>query len=167
MKTSKYRTPGITAAAVVLGSALAAAAVGSSTAPAQTEHAPAARTLHLVERGGGLKVVDNPPKARHQYDFSAGDIVTVTRDITTPRGGRVGSLRLVCIATDATTQQCNGTETFPAGTLELAGTSAPHPTTTVAVIGGTGVYAGAHGTSVSGDRKTNADIADQTVTLLP
>lgn len=167
MKSGMNRVAAVATVAIVFSGALAAAAIGSITATAQTNHALAARTLHLVEKGGGLKVVDNPPKARHQYDFSAGDIVIVARDITTARGSRVGSLRLVCIATSATTQQCSGTETLPAGTLELAGTSAPRPTTSVAVIGGTGAYAGAHGTSVSSDRKNNADIADQTITLLP
>ena len=167
MMNATHRVPAGATAAIVISGALTAAAIGSSTAPAQTNHALAARTLHLVEKGGGLKMVDNPPKARRQYDFSAGDIVIVTRDITTARGGRVGSLRLVCIATGATTQQCSGTETLRAGTLELAGTSAPHPTTTVAIIGGTGAYAGARGTSVSNDRKHNADFADQTITLLP
>ena len=167
MKNATHRVPAVATAAIVLVGALAAAALGGSTAFAQTNYALAARTLHFVEKGGGLKVVDNPPKARHQYDFSPGDIVIVTRDITTAHDGRVGSLRLVCIATDATTQQCSGTETLPAGTLELAGVSAPRPTTTVAVIGGTGAYTGAHGTSLSTDRKTNADIADQTITLLP
>lgn len=164
MKNAMQRLPAVATAATVLSGALAAAAIGSSTAPA---HARAARTLHLVEEGGALAFIDNPPKARHQYDFSAGDIIIATRDIVAARGGRAGSLRLVCIATGATTQQCSGTETLPSGTLELAGTSAPRPTTTVAVIGGTGAYVGAHGTSISSDRKTSADIAGQTITLLP
>ena len=167
MKASTHPAPAAATAAIVLSVALTAAAVGSSSAPAQANHVLETRTLHLVEKGGGLKIVDNPPRARHQYDFSAGDIVIVTREITTARGGRGGSMHLVCIATGATTQQCNGTETLAGGTLELAGTSGPHPATAVAVIGGTGAYAGARGTSVSTDRKNNTDLADQTITLLP
>ena len=81
--------------------------------------------------------------------------------------GRAGSLKLVCIATSPTTQQCNGTEALAGGTLEVAGTSSPAPTTSVAVIGGTGDYAGARGTSASQDRKNSNDIADQTINLLP
>jgi hypothetical protein len=117
--------------------------------------------------GGGLKFIDNAPKARHQFDFSPGDIVIVSRDLFARNGRRVGSLRLACIATDATTQQCNGTEALTGGTLELAGASVPKPRTAVAVIGGTGAYSGARGTSVSTDRKTNADVADQIITILP
>ncbi len=154
-----------TAGAALIGAVVAAAATGTN-AQAQAAGA-AARTLRLVEKGGGLKIIDNPPKARHQFDISAGDIIIVTRDITTAHGGGVGSLRLVCIATGATTQQCTGSEVLAGGTLELAGVSAPSPSTVVAVVGGTGRYTGAHGSSVSTDRKTNHDIADQTITLLP
>lgn len=124
-------------------------------------------SLHLVEKGGRLQIVDNTPKARHAYDFSAGDMVIVTRTLDHPNGSHAGSLRLVCVATNATTQQCNGTETLANGTLEVAGISAPTPNTTVSVIGGTGAYTGARGTSVSRDRAANNNIADQTITLLP
>lgn len=52
------------------------------------------------------------------------------------------------------------------GALELAGTSAPRPTTAVAVLGGTGAYDGARGASSSMDRKADHDVADQTIALL-
>ena len=45
--------------------------------------------------------------------------------------------------------------------------SSPSPSTTVAVIGGTGSYSGARGTSMSVDRKGSGDVADQTIALLP
>ena len=125
------------------------------------------RILHLVEKGGDLRFVDNPPRAKHSYDFSAGDIVIVSRDLYTRKGAGAGSLRIVCVVKDQTTQQCNGTETLSGGTLEVAGVSSPAPSTTVAVIGGTGAYNGARGTSKSRDRKTNSNIADQTITLQP
>lgn len=167
MKASTRQLRGALTAAIVLSAVLAAAAASSTNVPARNTKAFESRTLHLVERGGGLRVVDNPPRARHQYDFSGGDIVIVTRSLFTASGLRVGSLRLACVATDSTTQQCSGTETLTAGSLELAGTSTPEPSTTVAVIGGTGAYAGARGTSVSRDRTNNANLADQTIALLP
>jgi hypothetical protein len=123
--------------------------------------------LHLVESGGGLRFIDNPPKAARPYNFSAGDIVIVTRDVSNLTGKRAGSLRLVCIAVTATVQQCNGTESLGTGTLQVAGTSTPAPATTVAIIGGTGAYAGARGTSVSKDRNGNSNVADQTISLFP
>jgi hypothetical protein len=151
----------VAAGAVVAGIATVLAGLTRADANAATT-----RSLHLVEKGGGLKVVDNPPKAQHQYDFSAGDIVIVTRDLFDPKGSRAGTLRLVCVATSATTQQCSGAETLADGTLELAGVSSHTPSTVAAVIGGTGAYSGASGTSVSTDRRANANIADQTITLL-
>jgi hypothetical protein len=71
------------------------------------------------------------------------------------------------LTTAAPIQHCDGTETLTGGTIELAGISAPTPRTIVAVIGGTGSYTGARGTSVSSDRKSNSDIADQIITFLP
>ena len=160
MPHTRPRTRAI-GAAVALFAAAIAFAEGSK---AQTVTGQP-RTLHLVEKGGGLKFVDNPPRATHQYDFSAGDVVIVTRDLYTQRGARAGSLKLVCIATSQTTQQCNGTETLAGGTLEVAGLSTPATSTTVAITGGTGSYRGARGTSISADRHGNSDTADQTITL--
>ena len=163
MHRSISRTLGAAASVAVLTGG-AAVITTSSAAHAQSS---GPRTLHLVEKGGGITFVDNAPKAKHPYDFSAGDIVVVNRNLYTRTGGRSGSLRLVCVATDPTTQQCNGTETLPGGTLEVAGISSPAPSTQVAVIGGTGTYAGARGTSVSQDRKVNNNIADQIIALRP
>lgn len=152
--------------AMLLVVATGAAVAGVVAAgQAHATRAAAAPTLHLVEKGGGLAVVDNAPKAKHQFDFSPGDIVIVTRNVFEANGNRAGSLRLVCIATTPTAQQCSGTETLTGGTLELAGVSSPAPSTSTAVIGGTGRYGGARGTSISTDRKSNSDVADQTVNL--
>jgi hypothetical protein len=161
MHRSRLRTPTRAVALIALAAAIASSTTSS---PAQTASAQL-RTLRLVEKGGGVKVVDNPPKAKHQYDFSAGDIVVVTRVIYGRNGPRIGSLRLVCMATSATTQECTGSETLLGGSLEVAGLSTPARATTAAVIGGTGAYSGASGTSVSRDRKTNSEVADQTITL--
>lgn len=164
MQASKGR--GLAAAAVgvvLIGAVVAAAATGTNARAGGA----APRTLHLVEKGGDLKIIDNPPKAKHQFDFSAGDIIIVSRDIFISAGRHAGSLRLTCIATTATTQQCSGSEMLAGGMLELAGVSAPSPSTVVAVVGGTGRYTGARGSSISTDRKANHDIADQTITLLP
>jgi hypothetical protein len=150
--------------AVVVTALVTGAAAFTSGSPAQALSGQS-RTLRLVEKGGGLKFVDNLPRAKHQYDFSAGDIVIVSRTLYTQQGARAGSLRVVCVATDPTTQQCNGTETLARGTLEVAGISTPAPRTTVAVIGGTGAYTGARGTSISTDRHGNSDTADQAITL--
>ena len=161
MNTRRTRTIAGTVAVVVAGLTILTLDASAKTA------GPQPTTLHLVEKGGGLRFVDNAPKAKHQYDFSAGDIVIVTRNLSEVTGKKVGSLRLICVAVSPAVQQCSGTEALAAGTLEVAGISAHAPATTVAITGGTGAYAGARGTSVSKDRTGNADIADQTITLLP
>lgn len=147
--------------------ALAAITVATGTAPAAGRsrwEGTAGQTLHLVESGGGLEIVDNPPSASHAYDFSAGDIVIVTRRVSRA-GRRAGTLRLTCTATTPRTQHCDGTIALAGGTLEVAGESSAAPTTVVAVVGGTGVYHGAHGTSVAKDRAGRSDTADMTITL--
>jgi hypothetical protein len=157
----KSRTLAIALTVIAVSAAATTLDSAAQSQPSQ------ARILHLVEKGGNLNVVDNPPKAKHRYDFSPGDIVVVDRVILDQSGTQAGSLHLVCVATTATSQQCSGTEKLADGTIEVAGVSAPDPATTVAVIGGTGAYSGAHGTSTSRDRATNHDVADQTITLLP
>jgi allene oxide cyclase len=146
--------------------AIAGLTVFTLNASAKTSTGRSA-TIHLVERGGSLRFVDNAPKAKHPYDFSPGDIVIVSREVTDTAGKPAGSLRLVCIATTAAEQQCSGTEALATGTLEVAGISAHAPATTVAITGGTGTYAGARGTSVSRDRPGNSDVSDQTISLAP
>ena len=163
MTSAKRTVVAVTAGVALI--AVGAAAVTRATAGARGTAILAPRTLHLVEEGGGLEVVDNPPKARHRFDFSPGDIVVVTRSVVEPDGRHAGSLRLVCVTTTATTQQCTGSETLAGGTLELAGVSSPSATTTAAVIGGTGRYHSVRGTSRSRDRKANPAIADQIISL--
>lgn len=147
---------------------LAALAIGSGAAVsgAATTAPRGDRTIRLVERGGGVRVIDNAPKARHPFDFSPGDIVVVTRLLDRPAGGRAGSLQIVCVATTASVQQCTGTATLAGGTLEFAGLSRPSPATVIAVVGGTGAYAGARGTSSARDRRGHDDVADETITLV-
>jgi hypothetical protein len=156
----------ITRRTSIVALALATAALAGAGAAPAAATAQRPRTIHLVEKGGGLKIVDNPPRARHPYEFSPGDMVIVSRTLETPAGVAAGSLQLVCVATSAATQHCAGTESLRGGTLEVVGVSSPASRTTVAVVGGTGVYAGARGTSVSVDRASSRDVADQIVTLL-
>lgn len=151
---------------LVAATGAAALATGLASAGTVRDQASASppRVLRLVESGGALRYVDNPPAAKHPYDFSPGDIVVVTRRLSDTRG-RAGSLRLACIATTASTQQCTGTMTLRDGALMVLATSSPSPVTTAAVVGGTGAYAGARGSSVSRDRAANHNVADLTVTL--
>jgi hypothetical protein len=113
---------------------IAALADASARSPRATPAGP--QTIQLVERGGGVTFVDNPPKARHRYQFSAGDITIVSRGLY-QQNKRVGAIRLACLFTSASTDHCTGTATLPGGTIEFAEISNPQPTTNVATTGGT------------------------------
>ena len=146
--------------------ALAAGALVISSGAHSTANASSGSTLRLVERGGAVKFVDLPPRARHQFDFSAGDLAIVTRTLYTASGARAGSLELSCVTVTAEPkQQCTGTIELGAGTIEVAGLSRPSPTTSFAVTGGTGSHADATGTGFSKDRPGNGNIADLTLRL--
>jgi len=145
--------------AVAIGAAMALAA-GAATAAGSP-----ARTIRLVERGGGVRFVDLPPRASHPFDFSPGDLAIVTRNLDDRHGAVVGRLRIACVTITPTAQQCTGTVTLRGGTMEVAGLSGPMPTTTIAVVGGTGAYDGARGTSVARDRAGGGDVADMTIRL--
>ncbi len=160
--------PPLKLAPVVAVAAAASSAVTIATAslPSSDGRTATAQTIQLAERGGGITFIDNPPKARHPYQFSAGDIAIVTRPLY-QRGERAGTLRLACLFTTSSADHCTGTATIPGGTIELAGVSNPQPTTHIAVTGGTGNYAAARGSAISRDRPGSADVADLTITLLP
>jgi hypothetical protein len=152
---------------IVLGVASAALAVltidGVATAaPAQTSPP----VLHFVEHGGTLHVVDAPPKGADTFDFSPGDMVIITRYLSAPSGAKRGSLRIVCTAITAKVQQCLGSASLQAGTIDFAGVSQASPRTSVAVIGGTGAYSGVRGSTLAVDRSGRADVADLTITFV-
>jgi hypothetical protein len=149
-----------------LTAAASAVTIANASAPSPHARIATAQTIQLAERGGGVTFIDNPPKARHPYQFSSGDIAIVTRPLY-QHGKLTGTLRLACLFTTSSADHCTGTATIPGGTIELAGVSNPQPTTDIAVTGGTGNYAGARGSAISKDRPGSGDVADLTITLLP
>ncbi|MDE3131836.1 MAG: hypothetical protein KGL16_11850 [Acidobacteriota bacterium] len=154
------------AAAATIAAAAGAVTIADVSSASPSAHTASAQTLALVERGGGIKFVDNPPKAQHQGQFSAGDIAIVTRPLYR-HGSRAGTLELACLFTSSASDHCTGTATIGGSTIELAGVSNPRATTDIAVTGGTGSYAGARGSAVSKDRPGSADVADLKIVLLP
>ena len=65
------------------------------------------------------------------------------------------------LATGSVQAQCAATDFLPGGTVELAGsTNFANPVTNVAVVGGTGVYAGAEGaariTNIGGQNSSSS-----------
>jgi hypothetical protein len=119
--------------------------------------APGPRTIKLKERGGSLKALDLPPRARTAHSpASPGDEVVFTRSLTSADGRAAGTFHAVCVVTkphggiETSLYQCSGTYVLTDGTLALdfAG-SLSGQSRTFAITGGTGNYAGARGTVAS------------------
>ena len=148
--------------------ALAAAVALRSSASAQ---APATRTLTFTEaqKGSTFKHIRNT-ETKSQRANSLGDLIVFTNPLADASGKKVGKLYVSCTTTVGSrnflksTLTCAGVAVLPDGTLTIEANSSPSiPTTTGAVTGGTGAYAGARGVFVS--RETKTAITD-TVTLL-
>ena len=137
--------------------ALAAAAIGL---PSATARPAAPKSFTLVEHAGGLSFVDLPPVAASQTaPPSRGDLVAFTKRLTTPGGRKAGTLHAVCTVTkpgrsiEISVFQCDGTYALRRGglTIATAGPIARGGRIALAVTGGTGAYAGAHGEVVSSE----------------
>ena len=147
---------------------IAAAAVATALAvavPAATHaQAPGARTLNFVEQAKGTKVVfvDNG-----KHGPSAGDAIVLTIPLVDAAGAKLGTATATCTATSIPKSAepptlCQGVFALADGDIVVSGrvgSGADY----LAVVGGTGAYAGARGTMDSTDEKTGAH---DVVTLL-
>lgn len=154
---------------LLTGSLAALAAAG--TAAAQT---PTPQTLTLIEtaRGGMTNVVDRPPLSRQggtERRLTKDDTLVITNPLRDTSGRRAGRLRASCAVTkaggfDSAAGDCLAVFQLKAGRIyvtmpmNLAAT-----TTTGAVLGGTGAYAGVRGTWTSVQRRNGS--ARDTLTL--
>jgi hypothetical protein len=134
----------------VLGTALVFAAVGFGKSN-PTSSSSAATTMHLIEVQGAFHLVtDTPPKLTGpNQPFSPGDSFVFTSELRTPSGKHAGWLDASCIAITggkSGVTSCEGVFRLAGGQLILA--AAPPQTdgpTDIAIIGGTGAYAGVRG----------------------
>jgi hypothetical protein len=135
------------ACAVVVALGCAAVAAAASAKPAT----PAAvTTLHLVEIDHSFNVVDNPPKIdRESQQFSPGDSFVFSAELKTLSGKHAGWLDASCSAVtggENSVTACTGAFRLAGGELVASATVAgDHKVTNIAIIGGTGVYAGVRG----------------------
>lgn len=117
-----------------------AAAVLAGGATAQT--APPTLELHQLERDSRSGFVDNPPRRRE----SRGDVFTVGGRVRDASGRSVGSAHAVFTQTGRRTAHGGGTFTLSDGAIVVSGRLGGSGTDTLAIVGGTGAYAGATGT---------------------
>jgi len=151
------------------GAAVALAVTAGSGASAQ---APTTRTLSFVEleRGSTFTHVRNT-RTRSAQSNSAGDLIVFTNPLADSSGNVVGRLHVQCVTTTGARDfrrsvlTCTGVGVLRDGTLALqASVRAGARTTTGAVTGGSGAYAGARGTFVSKERRRGG--SDTTITLV-
>jgi hypothetical protein len=146
----------------VLGLAVVGVAIAGTT--------PKPQTLSFLEVStsftgiGGYNAMSNgPPAAGQGITFTS----TLYKWAGTRKGAPLGHDQVDCIVTyvDLSVQsvqlQCNATVFLPGGGIQLAGSSNfDNPVTRVAVVGGTGAYAGAQGTArirgIGGENSNNS-----------
>lgn len=152
-----FRTASL-ALALAVATCTSAGLAFAADRPAQTPSSPAVRQLVLHPQA--LHVVDAPPAGAAAGSVSPGDTAITTYRVLAPGGRRLGRAQLVCLATDrgGSHQQCSGTIALHDGQLAIQGDVAH-----IAIVGGSGAYAGAHGTATGQD---HADHVDVTLHLL-
>jgi hypothetical protein len=153
--TSPLRLTVAALAAALLGLAVV---VSSATAAGTTT-----LTFKEPEKGSTFAVVDNAPTSKKEHGFpirfSAGDEVIFTNPLEA-EGKVVGKIRVVCTATTSASSKnfaaagfvCSGIAKIPGGTLVFAAGLA-EGNTEGAITGGSGKYAGAHGSFISKEGK--------------
>jgi hypothetical protein len=123
---------------------------------------PPTGALQIVLRPQAFHVVDPPPKRQGDRPPSPGDdTITVYRVFDAAGANRLGRAQFVCVTTDrrGEHEQCTGTIALPGGQIATQG-----DVDNVAVVGGSGSYAGARGTATGQDHPDSVDV---TVHFLP
>jgi hypothetical protein len=128
------------------------------------------KTLHFTEKdANNFGFADNPPKAKVGPQgpdmLTIGDTLSFSNDIVDASGKDIGDLDASCVATrngrfDQANVTCHGTLTVPKGQLFVTVGGKGRlgsGTTTGAVVGGTGDYAGATGTFTSKGQSNSKD----------
>ena len=114
-----------------------------AAAVAVTAQGKTASTLAYTTKQHAFAQVDTGKRG-----FSIGDAFIFSEQLL-QNGTQVGYDHIVCTHAanwPSSAESCTGTVVLENGTLQLAGLSTQGPFT-IAVLGGTGSYAGAHGTA--------------------
>jgi hypothetical protein len=139
-----------------------AADTPTSHHPATGATAPPTGSLQIVLRPQSFHLADLPPKRSADRPPSPGDASITTYRVFDASGAkRRGRAQFVCTAVDrrGEHEQCSGTIALPDGQLATQGDA-----DNVAVVGGSGAYAGARGTATGEDHPDSVDV---TVQFLP
>jgi hypothetical protein len=131
-------------------------------APGADASAPPTGALQIVLRPQSLHIVDNPPKRSGNDRPSPGDASITTYRVFDASGAkRLGRAQFVCTAVGrrGEDEQCSGTIALREGQIATQGDA-----DNVAVVGGSGAYAGARGTATGQDHPDSVNV---TIHFLP
>jgi hypothetical protein len=132
-------------------------------------------TFKELEKGSTFAFLDNAPRSEEKHGFptrfSAGDELIFTSPLES-EGSSAGKIRVVCTATRSTNSKalaaagfvCSGIARISGGTLVFAA-ELGEGDTEGAITGGSGRYAGAHGSFVSKEAEGKGP-STLTITLL-
>jgi hypothetical protein len=144
------RRAAIVGAAVLALVSLGAAGAAGAAFASPTHAGVQVLRLHTVD----ASTADNP--AGHG---GPGDVFTVVYDLQTPGGAEAGKAYLSCTQATASVNLCHAAYVLHGGQIDLQVAALPSATNeTLAVTGGTGIYAGVTGwarADDAGDRTFN------------
>jgi hypothetical protein len=127
-------------------------------------------TIRLVEKDKAFHFVDNAPLGGQNRPPSMGDQFVFTSELLTRSGKHAGILHATCTVTAGgrnTVSTCFGTFGLKGGQLAAMTTIVGETKKDrIAIVGGTGIYAGARGEVISVDRGENTPYSDDTIRLL-
>jgi hypothetical protein len=144
------------AATVATSAGLALADSPAEHADAHAASAPPTGTLQIVLRPKSFNFADAPPKRSGDGPPSPGDASIITYRVLDASGAkRLGRAQFVCTAIDrrGKHEQCSGTIALPDGQIATQGDAE-----NVALVGGSGAYAGARGTATGEDHPDSVDV---------
>ena len=144
-------------ATVASGAGLALAADHPApSAPGARSAVPPTGTHQVVLRTQSFSFADVAPKRKGDGPPSPGDASIITYRVLDASGAkRIGRASFVCVATDrrGRHEQCTGTIALPDGQIATQGDAE-----NVAIVGGSGAYAGARGTATGEDHPDSVDV---------
>jgi hypothetical protein len=159
-----------------IASALLAAAIAATlSASAATAALGTARhngktvTLHLVTKEVGGNFIDNSPRQGFNSPPLIGDQFSFTSEVLTRSGKRAGSFAATCVFARGGVKSlvlCHGFYSLKGGQIFGMAKGTEGATTEIAIVGGTGAYAGVSGTATEVSRSENSPFTDVTVRLL-
>jgi hypothetical protein len=130
------------ARATAMAASFAAAALVSGVGASSGGAASGVASLRFYERPGATTVVDNAPKGK----AGRGDIILYANPVFDRQGTQVGTDHGVCTVISVSQSQCDATLVLPKGQIVTHGVEGTRTKFEIAVIGGTGSYAGVRGT---------------------